>query len=340
MTNLLDKLLKAGSIENAAILEDSPLYSKRDIIPTDLPILNMAFAGDLDEGMVPGLTVFAGPSKTYKTLLALFCAKAYQDKYEDSVIMIFDSEGSLTPDYIKSIGINPSKVIQIPVMHVEQLKFDMVKRLEAIERGDRVFVLVDSIGSLPSKKEVDDALNDNSAADMSRAKALRSLLRIITPHFTFKDIPGILINHTYETMEMYAKTIQGGGTAMTFMPNTVFFFSKAQDKNPSTGEIEGWYYTLTVDKSRFVREKTKFKFHVDYEEGIDKYSSLLELAIEAKMINKMPAGWYQMIDLETGEIDEKKIREKDIPKSFFDQLLKNNVFKKFVRNEFKLVPGE
>jgi len=340
MTTLLDKLLKAGSIENAAILSDSPLYSKRDMIPTDLPILNMAFSGDLDEGMVPGLSVFAGPSKTYKTLLALFCAKAYQDKYENSVIMIFDSEGSLTPDYIKSIGINPSKVIQIPVMHVEQLKFDMVKRLDQINRGDKVFVLVDSIGALPSKKEVDDALNDNSAADMSRAKALRSLLRIITPHFTFKDIPGILINHTYETMEMYAKTIQGGGTAMTFMPNTVFFFSKAQDKNASTGEIEGWYYTLTIDKSRFVREKTKFKFHVDYEEGIDRYSSLLDLAVESKLVNKMPAGWYQMIDLETGEIDEKKIREKDITEEFYEALLKNDKFKKFVRNEFKLVPGE
>jgi len=340
MSKLLDKLLKAGSVKDSAVLADSPYYSKRDIIPTELPILNIGFAGDLDEGMVPGLTVFAGLSKTYKTLLALFCAKAYLDKYDDGVILMFDSEGSLTPDYIRSIGIDAERVIHVPIMHVEQLKFDMVKRLSEIERGDRVFVLVDSIGALPSKKEVDDALNDNSAADMSRAKALRSLLRIITPHFTFKDIPGILINHTYETMEMYAKTIQGGGTAMTFMPNTVFFFSKAQDKNPSTGEIEGWYYTLTVDKSRFVREKSKFKFHVDYETGIDKYSSLLELAIEGGFINKMPAGWYQLIDMETGEVDEKKIREKDIPTDFYDGLIANEKFKSFVRKEYKLVPGE
>jgi hypothetical protein len=74
--------------------------------------------------------------------------------------------------------------------------------------------MIDSIGSLSSKKEVDDATDEKSVADMTRAKSIRSLLRIITPHLTMKDIPCLAVNHVYQTMEMYSKAIVGGGCVL------------------------------------------------------------------------------------------------------------------------------
>ena len=54
------------------------------------------------------------------------------------------------------------------------------------------------MGNLASKKEVEDAEAGKSVADMSRAKAFKSLFRMVTPHLTLKDIPLIVVNHTYK----------------------------------------------------------------------------------------------------------------------------------------------
>ena len=45
-------------------------------------------------------------------------------------------------------------------------------QLEALDRSDRVIIVIDSIGNIASKKEMEDALDEKSVADMSRAKAL------------------------------------------------------------------------------------------------------------------------------------------------------------------------
>jgi hypothetical protein len=214
MNKLLDKLQKAGSIKNAEILSESSFFNVKDCISTELPILNIAFSGEIGGGLIPGLTVIAGQSKSYKTLLSLYCMKAYFDKYKDSVALLYDSEFGITPEYLTMNGIDASRIIHIPIEHIEQLKFDIVKRLNEIVRGDKVFIMIDSIGSLSSKKEVDDATDEKSVADMTRAKSIRSLLRIITPHLTMKDIPCLAVNHVYQTMEMYSKAIVGGGCVL------------------------------------------------------------------------------------------------------------------------------
>ena len=64
---------------------------------------------------------------------------------------------------------------------------------------------------MASKKEVEDALDEKSVADMSRARVMKSLWRIVTPHLTTKDIPCVAVNHTYQTMEMFSKSVMSGG---------------------------------------------------------------------------------------------------------------------------------
>lgn len=209
--SLLDKLSKAGSVKHSSILSESEFFGNRDKVTTSLPILNIAFSGEVDGGLVPGITMIGGASRSFKTLLALYCLKAYQEKYPDSVCLFFDAEFGSNPSYFKTYKIDIDRVIHIPVEHIEQLKFDIVKRLDQIERGDRVFILLDSLGALPSKKEIDDALDEKSVADLTRAKAVRSLLRTVNPQLTTKDIPFVIINHVYAcgTKDMFVKTENG-----------------------------------------------------------------------------------------------------------------------------------
>jgi len=334
--SLLDKMLKAGSVKGSTVLAKSSFFKDKDPIQTDLPIVNIAFCGSLSGGLLPGLTVLAGASKSFKTLLGLYCMKAYLDKYKDGVAILYDSEYGVTPEYLESYNIDTNRVIHVPIEDVEQLKFDATKRLNEIEKGDRVFIMIDSIGNLASRKEVEDAENEKSVADMSRAKQLKSLFRIITPKLTAKDIPLVAINHTYMEIGLFPKAVVSGGTGIYYSANQIFIITKSQEKDGS--DLAGWKFTINIEKSRYVKEKSKLPFTVLYDSGIQKWSALFDLALEAGLLTKANQGWYNTVDPSTGDIIEPKRRQKDIETDdeFFEGLIADAKFKDFIERKFKL----
>lgn len=334
--SLIEEMLKAGSVGSAEIMSESAFFNARDMVQTDLPILNIAFSGDLGGGLVPGLTIIGGESKSFKTLLALYCLKAYFKQYKDSIAILYDSEFSLTPDYLKSVGIDPARCIHVPLEHLEEFKFDVAKRLKALKRGQKVFFLLDSLGQLSSIKEIQDALDEKSVADMTRAKSIRSVLRTIIPHLAKKDIPFIMVNHVYSSMDQYSPAVVGGGMMVTYAANQIFVISKSQEKDASTNEILGWKFTININKSRFVKEKSKLPFTVTYKGGISKYSGLLELAIESGHLIKPKMGWYQRVDMETGEILDKSYRAKDLDKTVWEPIIACKKFNEYVKEKFQL----
>lgn len=277
--SLLDKLRKNSSIKETAVLSTSKFYDEKEGVPTDVPIINAAFSADIDGGFVPGLTTIAGKSKHFKTVLGLICVRAYLNKYPDAVCLMYDSEFGSPPGYLASVGIDTSRVVHTPIKNVEELRTDLSNQLEGIERDDKVMVFIDSIGNLASKKEIDDALDGKNVADMTRAKQIKSLWRICTPYFTSRNIPCVAINHTYDTMEMYSKAVVSGGTGGIYSSDTIFIIGKAQERE--SNEVVGTKFTINVEKSRFVREGTKFPFVVRNDgTGIDKWSGLLDFAID------------------------------------------------------------
>lgn len=335
MSKLMEKLQKSGAIKHTSILSESTFFNVKDTIPTDIPIINIALSGKVDGGISPGLTFLAGESKNFKSLMGLMFVKAYLDKYQDAICLFYDSEFGITPEYIESNGIDCSRVLHIPIEHLEQLKFDISQRLEDIERGDKVFIFIDSVGNLASKKEVEDSLEGKSVADMSRAKVLKSLWRIVTPHLTTKNIPCVAINHTYQTMEMYSKAVMSGGTGGMYSANQVFIITKAQEKDGK--DLIGYNFTINIEKSRFVREKSKFPFNVTFEGGINKWSGLLDIALEAGIVVKPNMGWYSKVDLETGEIEEKKYRAKETnSRDFWEPILKSKTFNEYVKDRYQV----
>jgi RecA/RadA recombinase len=335
---LMEKLKKAGSIKHADVLSESSFFMAKDIIQTEIPALNIALSGSVSGGMTPGLTIIAGPSRHFKSMFGLLLVKAYLQKYSDAVCLFLDSEFGITPEYIKTMGIDTDRVLHIPIEHIEQLKFDIVKRLDEIERGDRVIIFIDSIGNLASKKEVDDALEEKSAADMTRAKQLKSLFRIMTPHFTTKDIPCVVVNHTYMEQTMYPRAIMSGGTGPMYSANTVFIIGKQQEKDGT--EITGYNFIINVEKSRYVKEKSKIPVSVSFDGGISKWSGLLDVALESGHVVKPSNGWYSKVNVETGEIEDKKYRIKDVDsKEFWMSIVTSKSFSDFIKKKYQVAHG-
>lgn len=334
--SILDKMKKAGTIKSVS-LKDSDVFNEKDNIPTSVPIINIALSAKIDSGLSSGLTFLAGPSRNFKSLLGLLLVSSYLNKYEDSVCLFYDTEFGITQDYVKSTGINIDKVIHIPIVNVEELKFDITNRLDKIERGDKVIIFIDSIGNLASKKEIDDALEEKTAADMTRAKVLKSLWRIVTPHLTIKDIPAIVINHVYKEMSLYPRDIMSGGTGGMLSANQVLFISKAQEKSGS--DLIGYNFTLIAEKSRFVKEKSRFTFTVTWDKGIEKYSGLMDLALEAEFVDNSTRGWYSKIDRKTGEIIGKKRLADTMNSDFWDSILNDKDFQEFINKKFSVSYG-
>ena len=90
--SILDKIKKNSSIKDAAILAQSKFFTEKDMIPTAIPIINVALSGTINGGLTPGLTMWAGPSKHFKTAFSLLMAKSYLDKYKDAALLFYDSE--------------------------------------------------------------------------------------------------------------------------------------------------------------------------------------------------------------------------------------------------------
>jgi RecA/RadA recombinase len=336
--SILDKIKKNSSIKDSAILSKSKFFNQKDMIPTSIPIINVALSGKLDGGLTPGLTMWAGPSKHFKTGFSLLMAKSYLDKYPEAALLFYDSEFGTPQSYFDAFGIDTSRVLHTPLTDIEQLKFDIMKQLSEVQRGDNLIIVIDSIGNLASKKEVDDAMDGKSVADMSRAKQVKSLFRMITPHLSLKDIPMIVVNHTYKTLELYAKDVVGGGTGSYYSADNIFILGRQQEKDGT--EVTGYNFIINVEKSRYVKEKSKIPVSLSYNGGISKWSGLLDIALESKHVIKPSNGWYSKVDLETGEMEAKKYREADTNTSdFWTSILADKRFNEFVKQKYQLSNG-
>ena len=263
--SLLEKIKKNSTIKDSAILSESKFFAKKDMITTSIPAINVALSGRLDGGYVPGLTMWAGPSKHFKTCFSLIMAKSYLEKYSDAVLLFYDSEFGTPQSYFTSFGIDTERVIHTPITDVEQLKFDIMQQLNGVDRNDHLIIVIDSIGNLASKKEVDDAIEGKSVGDMSRAKQMKSLFRMITPHLNLKDIPMVVVNHTYMEIGLYPKAIVGGGTGSYYSSDNIFILGRQQEKDGT--EVTGYNFIINVEKSRYVREKSKIPVTVKFDGG-------------------------------------------------------------------------
>jgi RecA/RadA recombinase len=332
---IMDKLQKNSRIKESSQLDKSKLFSNKDMVTTPVPMINVALSGDPDGGLSSGLTVLAGPSKHFKTSFGLLMAAAYLDKYEDAVLLFYDSEFGSPQQYFKSFGIDTSRVLHSPITNVEELKFDLISQLENIERDDKVIIMIDSVGNLASKKELEDAMNEKSVADMSRAKALKGLFRMTTPYLTMRDIPLIAVNHTYQEIGLFPKAVVSGGTGIYYSSDNIWIIGRQQEKKGT--EIQGYHFIINVEKSRFVKEKAKIPISVTWEGGIETHSGLLDVAMEGGYVVKPSVGWYSKVDRSTGEVEDKKVRVVEtLKESFWKPIFENTDFKDYLKRKYEV----
>lgn len=328
---LLEKLMTNTNSDMISLIENSSFFNDIKLIPTEVPILNIAFSGKVDGGFHGGFHTIAGPSKHFKSSIALILAKAFQDYHKDGFVDFKDSEGGITIDYLKTFKIDTKRVLHSFVTKIEKLKSIMVPQLDSLEKDDHVMFLIDSIGNLSSNREYENALEGKVAADMTRAKELKSFTRLINGELKIKNIPCIAINHSYQTLELYSRTVVGGGTGLVYSSDNIWIIGRQQIKGDDG--IEGWNFTITIDKSRLVKEKSKFNITVMHNGGIQKYSGLAEIAEELGVIKEINISRSKGYEFKDIQVLKENVNTHD---EFWQRVFNESDFKKLVEEKYKL----
>lgn len=341
MSDLMAKIKKNSRIKDAEVISKSKYFKDgwRLNIPTAVPMLNVALSGEFDGGLQQGILMIVGDSRTFKTGFLLETAKAFLTANpEDGVIIFYDSEFGAGPEYFESRGVDMDRVLHCPIATVEDLKFDLAAQLKGMDEKDNVMILVDSIGNLASDKEADDAEEGKSKADMTRAKSLNSMFRIITPHLNKKRIPLACINHFYNSQDGNGAIVVSGGKKAFLSADDIWYITRSQEKEGR--DLKGWSFNVNIEKSRTCREKVRIPIIATYEDGLKEYSGLMDEAIEFGVIRQL-SSWYIVQDITTGEWNETKKRRKQIEKDkeFFNVLMAHEPFKQFIRDKYLIDPN-
>jgi len=334
MSKLLTRLAK-NAVVKQEILKNSRFFNNQLCIPFRVPLLNMAVSGDFDGGIPSGILQIAAPPKHFKSNLMIEGVAAFQDYYlakkEEYAIVFYDSEGGTTPKYFEDAGVDTSMIGHRMVTSIEQLTSDIANLCKDIEETDNVMICIDSIGMLPSLKAIENAENEHHVVNMTEAKQLKAMLKILTTYSTVKKIPAIIINHSYPTLEQYSREVASGGRASQYASHSVFFVTKADDKDGD--EKIGHRFTLVAGLSRHVKQGSKFPITVHYQHGIRWNSGLFDLGVKFGFIKEASKGYYWK-DVEETQKTRRKALERD--KEYMTALLSNPAFRTAVASSYRM----
>lgn len=256
----------------------------RKYISTGSYILNAAISGSLFGGIGDmGIQVFAGPEASGKTFLALNTIREAQ-KQGRGVVYI-DTEYAINRSELPKYGIDnsPEKFIIVRGNQVEEINMATTQLIDELKQAKidgyemplQIWAL-DSLAQLSSKKMKEDLIAGNLKTDMSKAKAIGSLFVSITADLNFLEIPLIVNNQTYDTLDMFSQTIMKGGKQLYYSANNITFLTKAKLKDDlddmDLGQ-SGIIVTAKCIKNRLAKPK-KVHFEISFEKGMNPYKGL------------------------------------------------------------------
>lgn len=125
-------------------------------------------------------------------------------------------------------------------------------------------------------------------------------------------------------------------TGQYYAADNIYIVGRQQNKEGA--DVSGYNFVLNVEKSRYVREKMKVPITVSFETGVNRWSGLLELALDTGHVTKPSNGWYTRPLIDT---DGKKFREKDTNTGeFWIPVLTKTDFGSALKSAFQLSLSE
>ena len=285
---------------DAGVLSENVLSNVDSWIDTGCMVLNAIISGSLYGGVPAGrITGFSGPSAAGKTFII---NKILANAQKQGITpVIFDTEAAIDKSSTTGVGLDPTKTKYVPVQTVEACRNQISTFLDSvIEAGmqGKFIISIDSLGNLASQKELDDTEKDKSAMDMgTRAKGLKSMMRLLTFKAAQAGVTILFSNHTYDDPAAMFPTLvkqQSGGKGPVYLSSVLVQLAKRDEKHdktntndeilPEANKVSGTTLRALTVKNRFVPPFLECEVYLNFKRGLDKLSGLREMAVNHGVI--------------------------------------------------------
>ena len=309
---------KVGSILDN-IAKNIPIQIEKEVkektfLTTGVYLLDAALSGKLLGGGISTnrITAFAGESGSGKSFLAYSVSKHAQ-KSGYSIIYI-DTEGALDLEDLPKFGVDNSlyKFRLIRSNKVEDVNILLTQLIDELKEQKmagfeipKLLIVLDSLGQMASNKEKADLLKGDIKQDMTKAKALGSMFRSINTDLGYLDIPFLVCNHTYLTMDLFPRSVLRGGNGLLYSASVIGFMSKSQLKTGQEDDMDlgasGISVLFKTQKNRLAKPK-KIRFDISFANGMNPYTGLDAFCRPEYMEQVGIAKGKMEVDKKTGEM--------------------------------------
>lgn len=268
-------------------------------IDTGCYILNALLSGSIYGGLPNNkITALAGESATGKSYIALGVVRNFLEKNPTGWVVYYDTEAAITKQMMNERGIDTRRVIISEPETIQKFRTHCIKVVDsytAMKPADRVpmLIVLDSLGMLPTNKELEDSTEGKEVRDMTRAQTIRAAFRVLTLKLGKAKVPLVLTNHTYQSTGLFPTTEISGGGGLRYAASSIVMLGKSKDKDGK--EVVGNFIRAKMYKSRISKENAQVQMKLSYIKGLDKYFGLLDIAEKYDIIKKVSTR-YEMPD--------------------------------------------
>ena len=324
MNDFLKDIIKETGNEYASLVADGVEAGDTDtFIDTGSYIFNALLSGSIYGGLPANkITALAGESATGKTYFLCGMVKNFLDANPDSGVVYFESESAITKQMIIDRGIDPNRIVIVPVTTVQEFRTQSLKVLDRYMQQDEdvrrpMFMCLDSLGMLSTTKEVEDTADGKETRDMTRAQVLKAAFRVLTLKLGKAKVPMVVTNHTYDVVgSMFPTKEMGGGSGLKYAASSIVYLSKKKEKDGT--EVIGNIVHCKNHKSRITVENKMVDVRLTYNKGLDKYYGLLDLALKYGIFKSVST----RIELPDGTKQYAKTINNDPTKFFTEDIMK------------------
>ncbi len=305
----IEKTFGKGSIMRM----DEEAYLSVPGIETGALSLDLALGG---RGIPRGRIVeIFGPESSGKTTLALTIASHAQKK--GGVAAFIDAEHALDPSWARKIGVNIDELLVSQPDSGEQA----LEICELLVRSNAVdIIVIDSVAALIPRAEIQGEMGDSHVGLQARlmSQAMRKLTGIIAR----SSCTVVFINQIREKIG-----VMFGSPETTPGGRALKFYSSVRIDIRRTGAIkEGDQNVGNRIRARVVKNKIAppfrdAEFDIMFDEGISASGDLLDMAVEAEVVQKSGA-WYSKGELRIGQGREASKRFLRENPDLFDEIRK------------------